>query len=282
VLEDRSAEEIARRRRTANALPIGIFLVVVAVGAVGAWVWTRPPSAKAPPSAVTPSADQQYLDEAKKLFAAGDYEGAHGKLTSISDHSLLRDTEDFRSIEDRWADKLLAQADAEPDASRKRAILKRVSQAVTVDPTRRKLAADKILALDAAGANAVASPSQLPVATDRPSSSDSVASAPRNDSSRRSGSSTSEPPSSTSPAAQTGGANSTATPGGADERERQLALQGTDDSRKLLKSQLEQRVFGAGKASDNEVDLLISTCKDMGDKACVQRARAIKAQRQQQ
>ena len=69
--------------------------------------------------------------------------------------------------------------------------------------------------------------------------------------------------------------------GGVDERERQLALQGTPDAKMQLKQQLEQRVY-SGKASDTEIRLLISTCKDLGDKPCVQQARAIQSQRLQQ
>jgi len=63
-----------------------------------------------------------------------------------------------------------------------------------------------------------------------------------------------------------------------DDRERQLALQGTQDAKLLLKQQLEQRVYG-GKASDTEIRLLISTCKDLGDRPCVQQARAVQSQR---
>jgi hypothetical protein len=65
-----------------------------------------------------------------------------------------------------------------------------------------------------------------------------------------------------------------ATPSGVDDRERQLALQGTPDAKILLKQPLEPRVF-SGRASDAEVRLLISTCKDLGDKSCVQQARAV-------
>jgi len=68
--------------------------------------------------------------------------------------------------------------------------------------------------------------------------------------------------------------------GGVEDRERQLALLGTPDSKLALKQQLEPRVYG-GKASDAEVRLLISTCKDLGDKGCVQQARAVLAQRRQ-
>jgi hypothetical protein len=65
-----------------------------------------------------------------------------------------------------------------------------------------------------------------------------------------------------------------------DDRERALALQGTQDSKVLLKKQLEQRVNN-GKASDSEIRLLIGTCKDLGDRACVQAARAALAQKQE-
>jgi pSer/pThr/pTyr-binding forkhead associated (FHA) protein len=282
ILEDRSAEEIAARRRSANALPIGIFLVVVAVGAVAAWVWTRPAPGRGSardgtvaPTEVLPSTDEQALEAAKKLFAASDFEGGHSKLASVADGSLLREAADYKSIENAWADKLMAQADAEPDVSKKRGILQRVSQAMTVDAERRRAAADKILALDSAANASVATPSQLPVAPDRPHPDDVIATS-RPEGTRARWNSTSEtqsPPSTSNPGPSPGTNTS-------DDRERQLALQGTDDSRRLLRSQLEQRVF-SGKASDTEVELLISTCKDMGDKLCVQHARAIKSQRQQ-
>ena len=47
-----------------------------------------------------------------------------------------------------------------------------------------------------------------------------------------------------------------------------------------LKQQLEQKVY-SGRASDTEINLLISTCKDLGDKLCVGQARQIKLQKQQ-
>jgi len=46
-----------------------------------------------------------------------------------------------------------------------------------------------------------------------------------------------------------------------------------------LKQQLEQRV-SSGRASETEIKLLISTCKDLGDKPCVQQARALMQGRQ--
>ena len=64
------------------------------------------------------------------------------------------------------------------------------------------------------------------------------------------------------------------------DKERLLALQGTQDSKMALKQQLEQKVY-SGRASDTEINLLISTCKDLGDKLCVGQARQIKLQKQQ-
>jgi hypothetical protein len=86
------------------------------------------------------------------------------------------------------------------------------------------------------------------------------------------------------PAPQGGISNGVGTNGKAasttvDDRERQLALQGTPDARLQLKQQLEQRV-GGGRANDTEIRLLISTCKDLGDRVCVQQARAALKQRQ--
>ncbi len=63
-------------------------------------------------------------------------------------------------------------------------------------------------------------------------------------------------------------------PQGVDDRERELALSGTPDSKLRLKQQLEPRVY-SGHASEAEIRLLISVCKDVSDRACVQQARAV-------
>jgi hypothetical protein len=65
-----------------------------------------------------------------------------------------------------------------------------------------------------------------------------------------------------------------------EDRERQLALQGTPDAKLELKKQLEQRIYD-GRGTDQEIKLLISTCKDLGDQPCVKQARTLQQQRQQ-
>jgi pSer/pThr/pTyr-binding forkhead associated (FHA) protein len=289
VLNDRAAAELVRARRGATALPIAVFGVVVAAGAVGAWVYTRPHmttvAAASPAEIVSP--EQEKLSEAIRMCAAGDCEAAHERLASIAEGSSLRSQSDFRETESRWADQLLGRADAEPDITKKRALLQRVSQAVTVDAARRRAAADKLQQLDAVAVIATATPSALPIASTKPEPSE-IAMAPKVDAGRRSApvpeAATAAPaappstsgPATTSPAAPT----SPHTGGNSEDKERLLALQNTSDAKNALKSQLEQKVY-SGRASDMEVNLLISTCKDLGDKACVAAARQVKAQRQQ-
>jgi hypothetical protein len=64
------------------------------------------------------------------------------------------------------------------------------------------------------------------------------------------------------------------------ERARRLPLQGPRRRRMVLTSQLEDRVF-SGKASEKEVDRLISACREIDDWPCVRSALALKSQRQQ-
>jgi hypothetical protein len=224
------------------------------------------------------------------MCSAGDCEAAHDKLATILESSPVRSSAEFRDLENRWADQVLAKADPEGDASRKRALYQRVSQAATVEPARRKIAADMLQELDSAAAIAAASPAPLPVApstkpdpaevaASRPDAGRRVAQAPTNNSPTPTpGPSAAVQASSATPAAAaskpTGGATSV------DDRERMLAL-GNNDAKNALKNQLEQKVY-SGRATDVEINLLISTCKELGDKLCVAQARQIRQQRQGQ
>jgi hypothetical protein len=166
----------------------------------------------------------------------------------------------------------------------------RVAQTMTVEATRRKSGADKLQELEVSANAAVTNPMQLPVASSAPE--DAVPAPtppPRVEAPRRPVVVAPDPPPLPPvvvppplPAPPTLPVTTPPRPSasGVDDRERQLALQGTQDSKMLLKQQLEQRVY-AGKASDTEIRLLISTCKDLGDKPCVQQARAVQAQRSQ-
>jgi pSer/pThr/pTyr-binding forkhead associated (FHA) protein len=284
-ITDRQAEEMVRGRKASNTIPIAIFAVVVIAGTLGAWAYTRrdlePHAAVGSTAASTPSPDRVALDDARALCAAGDCEAARKNIeTAIADGSPLRASSDFKDIETKWADQVLAHADTETDPTAKQAMYQRVSQAISVDPSRRKTAADKLQQLEALidPPSSAAPPPPAPTSP-KTHTDDSVAATPHPEGSRRAAVAMAavEPPSApaqpVSPAPKTSGLS-------VDDRERALALQGTQDSKVLLKRQLEQRVNN-GKASDSEIRLLIGTCKDLGDRACVTAARAALAQKQE-
>ncbi len=286
AMTDRAAREVAASPRSANALPVAAFVVVVVAGAAGAWVYTRPP-VDAPPQAIVAavSPDRAALDRAKRLCAAGDCESAHSLVATIPDGSPLRGTQDFRDIESKWADELLARASREADIATKRDLYQRVAQAMTVEPTRRKAGADRLQELDVVAA-AATNATDLPAASASHGTDDAAPVVVAREPSRRTVAVVEQPalpPVLATPppvaAASPPAATTTKSAGGSvDDRERQLALQGTQDAKLLLKQQLEQRV-SSGKATDTEIRLLISTCKDLGDRTCVQQARAVQSQR---
>jgi ABC transport system ATP-binding/permease protein len=283
ALGNRDAMDTFTTRRRSNAVPLAIFVSVVALGSLGAWIYTRRPpephaaTAEAIASA-PPSRARVALDEAKALCAAGDCEGAHAKLAAVDDSSPLRSTPEFRDLETKWADQTLARADGEADSTVKESLYQRVAQDMAVDSTRRKMAADKLQQLETVSNSLPPLPSATVVAAAKaPKAEDTVAAvthaeAPAKHSAPAAASDPAPAPA-PSPAPKAGGST--------DERERQLALQGTTEAKSLLKQQLEQRV-ARGTASETEIRLLVSTCKDLGDRSCVQSARAALAKLQGQ
>jgi pSer/pThr/pTyr-binding forkhead associated (FHA) protein len=272
----------ARAGHRYRSLPVAVFAVVVAAGGVGAWAYTRPRMRALAPAAAS-SPEQAVLAEARKQCDKGNCEAAHAKLdATLPKSSRWRDTEEFREVESRWAESVIARADGITDVSAKRDLYNRVAQTIGVDPAHRVLAADRLQQLDANSGAEPTNALDLSRASSAPSKNrdrqDASAAATRGDATRRNALVAAQSPSS----APVGATTAVAAPGtgGVEDRERQLALLGTPDSKLALKQQLEPRVYG-GKASDAEVRLLISTCKDLGDKGCVQQARAVLAQRRQ-
>lgn len=293
LLNDRDAAEIVRgKKRGSNALPIAIFAVVVAAGAVGAWVYSRPKgdTREAAVVAQVASPDQQALDDAKRKAGAGDLDGAHDELTTIPESSPLRATQDFKDLMNRWADQTLTRADAEQDSARKHALYQKVASDMAVDPSRRKAAADKLQALDTVAAIPTATPTTLPqasnglppesVTTTRPDAGRRTALAPEPNN---------PPPPPPGPAVAVASPPSpppappvvaSPRPTG-DDRDRQELLQATTQAaQQQVKSQLEQKVY-SGRGSETDIRSLIAVCKQLGDKMCVNQARQIQQQRQQ-
>ena len=274
AIGDRDASAIAGGRRGVGVLPYVVFGAVVAAVAVGAWAFTRPKpepagftagTASAPP--VDPAAAT--VEEARRLCDTGDCETAHEQITNeIPPTSPVRDGADFKSIEIRWADALLQRADGEPDVSRKRGLLDRVSRAPTVDAQRRKLAADRLQMLDSAATNFNA----LPVAV-REAGAGGGAEA-----------GTPAPRRATPERATEGGAlvSSTtvvpATPkapsAGSDiQRLQALMLQGPSGAT-AARALLEPKVFN-NRATGEEIRMLKAICKDQHDMVCVEKCKTL-------
>jgi len=141
------------QRRFASSPPRGmsasakfaIFAVLVAI-AVVVGLALKGSEPVSPPLAQTPVVDKvaQSLKEARELLAKGDTEGAMQKASSIPESSNLRESPDFKAIQDAWADALFNKALATQDASEKRSVLDRIARAPALDPARRKRAADEL------------------------------------------------------------------------------------------------------------------------------------------
>jgi len=282
ALGNREAMDTFSTRRRSNAVPIAIFVSVVGLGTLGAWLYTRrapePHAAAETLAAAPPSPGRVALDDAKAMCAAGDCEGAHAKLAAtIEDSSPLRGTPEFRDVETKWADQVLARADGEPDSNVKQSLYQRVSQDMAVDSARRKTAADKLQQLETVSNSLPPLPAATVVAAAKGTKSDDSVAAVAHDAPKRSAAAA-EPSPAPSPAAAT---PAKSTGSSSDDRERQLALAGTQEAKSQLKQQIEQRI-ARGTASETEIRLLVSTCKDLGDRSCVQSARAALAKLQGQ
>jgi pSer/pThr/pTyr-binding forkhead associated (FHA) protein len=275
AISNRTATMIARRGRKSSVVPAVLLGTLVAAGAVAAWAYVgqrrgeAEGTAQPPPSAsVVVNPDVAALAEAKRMCDSGDYEGAHQKGSQIPDSSALRATADFKFIEYSWATNLLLRADTELDSATKRALLERVSGSVSVDPSLRRTANERLVALDLPGAVPIA-PKDAGRTT--PGSLTPI----RTGATRTSIQSATPDPTVPMPAPTT---HAVAKPivAAPFETERTLALSNNPQDVQHARDMLEPRVFGH-KATGDEVRLLKSICKSQRDTLCVQQCAQIEA-----
>jgi pSer/pThr/pTyr-binding forkhead associated (FHA) protein len=263
-------ERSSGSRRGAGLLPYVVFGAVIAVAAVGVWAFTRPrpePIVILPVGSVPSQGDpaQQSLDEAKRLCESGDCDTAHEKIVNeIPPGSPLRDSADFKAIQFRWAEALLQRAENETDVAKKRALLGEVAGDPTVDPARRKRAADKLQLLD----SAAPTPSQLPsVAKDAaPPERPARDAGPRRVATAIDNTAVSYPPPTSSPTLRATGTDV-----------HQLLLQDTPSSIAAARAILEPKVFG-NRATAEEIRMLKTICKSQRDEVCVEKCKSLLGQ----
>jgi pSer/pThr/pTyr-binding forkhead associated (FHA) protein len=100
------------------------------------------------------------LSDAKGLLARGDAQGAMEKADQIPSSSNLRNSADFKLIQAAWADDLFGKAAASGDAAEKRSLLDKIARSATLDPVRRKRAANELDAMRQAAVNVADLPSE--------------------------------------------------------------------------------------------------------------------------
>jgi hypothetical protein len=220
------------------------------------------------------------VTDAQRLLAAGDVEGAHGKVNQLPDNDTLRTSPEVKAVEASWADSVFQRAAQEVDIAKRRVLLGRVSAATLVDQERRRKAADMLHDLDTTGAT---NPDSLPAATQNAATAGTASSG---DHPLPNGLA---PNPFDTPAAKPSkdGSSKTATPSAADKPKDQgtaatppsgvdpmkTALDGNDGPAKARKM-LEPKVW-SGRASPEEIKMLIAICRQMHDSACVSRARQL-------
>jgi pSer/pThr/pTyr-binding forkhead associated (FHA) protein len=261
AISDRAASAALRRGGTSPKAVWFFALSVAALVGAGAFVMLRRSTGTgiepAPSAELTSDTSESLaIAEAKKLCAAGDCERAHDRLMmAIAVASPVRDSDDFKMIEAAYWDRQLDKAQAEPDLARRRALLETIAKATTVDPNRRKLAADRLQLIEQgavpAPSGASALPSSATAALTREASAPIAPPTPRP-----------RPEPHTSPRPPTASPSSGG--GSVLERARGMILTDPNGAKQLLMP----RVMG-GKGSREETELLKTICRELRDSACV-------------
>jgi pSer/pThr/pTyr-binding forkhead associated (FHA) protein len=142
---------------TTTKVALGLVVAVVAVVIGLALRGAEPPPAPLAPA----GGDRltQTLKDARALLKNGDSEAAMLKASTIPEDSNLRQSQDFKAILDAWADGLFNRALAAQDAAEKRSALERIAGSPSVDPARRKRAADELEAMQRPAVNVADLPS---------------------------------------------------------------------------------------------------------------------------
>jgi hypothetical protein len=243
------------------ALLLGLGVAVATRGGSA-----QPELAIASSGAETPDLAMRARSDAKALLDKGDIAGAAQKAGEIPEDSNARKTADFRQIQGAWADDLFAKAAAAGDPAQKRALLDQISRATTVDSIRRKRAANELASLGAESVDV----SDLPSA---PKDPPKVAAQPAV---HAASPSVTDPAPTPDPKPVTAAKISSAPTtlvrknpfdDAPDPAPADTAASG--DRSKLLqaKSALQQKVQ-AGTASDRDLKMLHTLCKQLGDASC--------------
>lgn len=134
---------VARKGNVALVASVGAVVAVLVMG--GAFFALKPPStvdAGAAETAMAKSDEEaRILLKTAKGLAGDDIELAHKMLARIPAESPVRESAEFRALEDQWADAMFSKAEATADPEARSKILTRISENESVSAEKRQRAA---------------------------------------------------------------------------------------------------------------------------------------------
>jgi pSer/pThr/pTyr-binding forkhead associated (FHA) protein len=277
AISDREAELADPRRKSWGGYALPIFgaglvgaLIIIAV----VFLLQARKNGDTPPGGAIntpPDTDQAIVAEAKRTCTPDECDAAYQQLIGLPEKSPVRSHNDFREIQNMWADSVFKKAAAATDLAVKRALLNKINTATGLDETRRAKVTAALAELD----QPAATPSQLPVATaTAPTASGPVAvvtpPAPAPSGVRTAPAHTTSPTATTTatPAVTAPPATATVKPVGGQsllDKANEAAAEGRSaDVRRFLEAKVR-----AGHGSPEEVRLVRKACSSPFDKACV-------------
>jgi pSer/pThr/pTyr-binding forkhead associated (FHA) protein len=277
AISDREAELADPRRKSWG----GYALPIVGAGLVGAliilafvWVLRARTGGDNPNGTigVPTDAEQQILNDAKKLCTPDECDAGYAKAQELGEKSPWRIQKDFRDVESMWADSMLKKAAAATDNAVKHSLLDRVNKVTTLDPDHRARVTAALAELDQPAtttsvvppptapapttpSSVTAPPSVATVATPTPTAKPAVTPTAK----------TAAPPGTTATPAVTPAVTAKPPTQSAFQQASQAAMdQRPGDVRNILNG----HVHG-GHAPTEEVRLYKQACKQLHDTACL-------------
>jgi len=228
---------------------VGLVVIAIIIAATRQPATTTTGKVEAPEMSAF---DAQILKEASELATAKDFERAHQKLQAINDNSPTRESQAFKDLESKWADWKFQKVNETTDINEKKRILQEIASTPSVSPDQRKQAADLLQSFvgpePTTPTNPTGGGTYVPPINNGGSSGGAAAGTTTGKSNDTPSTPTTPPP-----------------PGQFDQS--------------AMRKSLEPKVW-SGKASEDEIKLLIALCKHDHDAVCKARASAILKQKQ--
>jgi pSer/pThr/pTyr-binding forkhead associated (FHA) protein len=129
---------------------VAVIAVVIITGGALAYTMVGGKTDNGPAPAAAPTADaesKKIVDKAMALAKGGQVDEAHTLLRTVPEESAVRDGDDFRTVEDLWADTMFKRFEESADDEEKKAILNDIADATSVSREKRQHAIEELAKL---------------------------------------------------------------------------------------------------------------------------------------